>query len=211
MYKPLLAAFVSVLALAAAACSSSTKGSTSAAAMESTDVSEWLEPNALLNGQIELRSNEVEVISSLEDFVRLSDWFQNVGEPAYPKLLEMASSSSKRSREFGLSVIAANGDARMLEPFKARIPVPSRDEVNHRYEYARALLRMGDISGAPYLIEGLEEAGAKKRAMAYNALLESTQNNIPFDASGTEEERAASVAAWRQWYAARSQDPMLRQ
>lgn len=206
--------------LSLGACSSSTKQSTHAATPSPTSRAagaersdeggdDWLEPSPQLASQIEVRSHEVEVISTLEDFVRLSDWFQNVGEPAYPKLLDMAQSRSRRSKEFALSVISAMADPRLLKPFKEQVMLPARENANHRYEYARALLRMGDLQGAPILIEGLEDDEPMKRQLAYKALVRSTRNEIPFDANAPAEERVEAVTAWRDWYEKRTADPML--
>lgn len=196
-----------LLTLAAASCSSTTKGSASARGSDAD--TEWLEPSPALKRDIQLKAMEVEVIQTPDDFVRLSDWFQHVGEPAYPKLLEMVGSGDARARSFAMSVISAMRDPRLLDPFREAVSLDDLRSDNHRYDYARAILSMGDFDGAPILIGGLEDPNPQKRALAYRALGRSTNTGIGFDPHGSEEERAESIAKWRRWWAEVNSDPML--
>ena len=170
----------------------------------------WLEPSPSLARDIELRSMEVSQMAAQDDFVRLSDWFQSVGEPAYPKLLEMAGSTDDRQRTFSLSVIAAQRDPRILAPLLETVPMSSIPKQQHRYEMARALLMLGDKSGVPILIDGLESPSRGARAQSITALNRGTNAGIKYNAAASAEERAESVAAWRQWWSEMEQDTLLQ-
>ena len=140
----------------------------------------------------------------------IRDRFQSVGEPAYPKLLEMAQSTDDTQRTFALSVIAAQRDARLLTPLRESVPMSSLAKQQHRYEMARALLMLGDNSGIPVLIGGLESPSRGARAQSIAALNRGTNAGIPYNAAASEEERAESVAAWRQWWAEMDRDALLK-
>lgn len=186
---------------------SATKGAVSTTQAE--DDGAWLQPSPGLARQIQLRSIEVESAATQDEYVRLSDWFQSVGEPAYPALLDLAGGNSARGRSFALSVIAAMGERRLLEPLREVLPFESLDRAGHRYEYARALVKLGDFSKIPVLIGGLEDENLYTRAVANEALKSATNNAIPFRADGPPEERAQAVAAWREWWSTRSADGLL--
>ena len=196
------------LVLFAVSCSS-TKGAASSDLDAGAEVT-WLEPSPSLARSIENHAMEVSQMSVTDDFVRLSDWFQGVGEPAYPKLLEMAGSSDDNQRTFALSVIAAQRDPRVLGPLREAVPMSSIAKLQHRYEMARALLMLGDNSGVPLLIDGLESPGHRARAQSIRALERGTNAGIEYNAGASDEERAVSVAAWREWWSALDQDQLLQ-
>jgi HEAT repeat protein len=52
----------------------------------------------------------------------------------------------------------------------------------------------------PYFIRFLRDHDARVRGLAANALMVMTRQFIGFKAKGTEEERAASIAQWEQWW-----------
>ena len=194
--------------VAFAASCSSTKGAASSTVDAEAEVA-WLEASPSLARSIELRSVEVSQMSNVDDFVRLSDWFQSTGEPTYPKLLEMAGSSDDSQRTFALSVIAARRDPRLLSPLRNRVPMSSLANQQHRYGMARALLMMGDRQGVPVLIDGLESASRRDRALCIAALNAGTNAGIAYNSAASAEERQVAVAAWRQWYADISDDVLL--
>ncbi len=204
--QPILGA--AAMALAVASCAS-TQGSAPVGAMGNVE-SSFLEASPALARDIEIKALEVSQMRSDDDFIRLSDWFQSVGESAYPKLLEMAQSSDDMQCTFALSVIAARRDARLLEPLREAAPMSSIANQKHRYEMARALLMLGDQSGVPILIDGLESPHPRARAQASKALSRGTNSGIGFNALGTDEERAESVAAWRAWWNGMEQDQLLK-
>lgn len=183
---------------------SSTKGSASTA----PSTVEFVQPSDQLARQIQVKAVEAEFWRTPDDFVRLSDWFYNVGEPAYETLLDMAAGPSHKASELALGVIAVLADQRLAPRLRAEVPVP--EEGSLRLDYGRALLYMGDSEGAGILIAGLEDPSPEKRALAYQALERATNNGIPFSPQASEEERAEQVAVWRRWFAAHSSDPMLQ-
>jgi len=190
------------LALPLGACSGGpTKASTSAVEDASGADGRWLEPSPQLAHQIEVRANEAEFISTLDEFQELAEWFYSVGEPAYPTLLDMAASGSQRIREVGMAVVAMRADQRLLAPFKERVPVPEESEQAARYNYARALLAMNDLAGVPLLIEGLEDTNVVTRRQAHHELTRHLRDTgVPFDPSADPVVRAEQVQAWRDWY-----------
>ncbi len=196
------------LVLLSGSCSS-TKGAAPSGMDAEAEVS-WLEASPSLARDIELHAMEVSQMAVQDDFIRLSDWFQSVGEPAYPKLLEMAGSSDDAQRTFALSVIAAQRDPRLLSPLRERVPMSSIAKQQHRYEMARALLMLGDNSGIPVLIDGLESPSRGARAQSITALNRGTNAGIEYNAAASEQERAASVAAWRQWWSEMDRDMLLQ-
>lgn len=195
------------LVFLASSCSS-TQGAASSSVDAGTEVT-WLEASPSLARDIEVKSLEVSQMTVQDDFIRLSDWFQSVGEPAYPRLLEMAASSNDAERTFALSVIAAQRDPRLLSPLREAVPMSSIAKQQHRYEMARALLMLGDHAGIPILIDGLESPSRGARAQSITALNRGTHAGIPYNAAASDQERAESVAAWRQWWAELDQDDLL--
>ena len=196
-----LTAFLSV----AAACSS-----TKDTASSNAEYGVWTEPTADLARQIEARALQVSVISSPSEYVELSDWFQTVGEPAYPRLLEMIEMGDTRQRSFALSVVSVLRDRRLIAPLKAVMPEAALEMKTHRYEYARALATMGDYEMLPSLIDGLQDEDQFLRALANQTLSEVTNNVVPYSASAPREERQVAVEAWRSWYQTQQEDALLQ-
>ncbi|MFT7171521.1 MAG: hypothetical protein ACI80K_004675, partial [Paracoccaceae bacterium] len=205
--RPVLCA----LALAAVAACSSTKSSvaTDPASDMGTAEMVWLEPTPGLARDIEFRALEVSQMATTDDFVRHSDWFQTVGEPAYTKLLEMVLSPDQKQQAFALSVIAAQRDVRMLQPLRETAPLDSIENEQRRFEMARALLMLGDNSGIPVLLDGLESSSPGIRRLCIAALKRGTNQDLSYHGGDSEEVRAQSVAAWRQWWSEMNQDTLL--
>ncbi|MEM9383165.1 MAG: hypothetical protein AAGB93_24665, partial [Planctomycetota bacterium] len=156
-----LLALTALLSVVAPACSSTKSRSGS-----NGDYGVWTEPTADLARQIELRAMRVSVIASPDEYVELSDWFQSVGEPAYPRLLEMIDTGDMRQRSFALSMMYGLRDRRLVEPLKAVMPAEALEVQGHRYEYARALAAMGDFEMLPELIDGLQDDDRMVRGLA---------------------------------------------
>ncbi len=196
------------LVLLAGSCSS-TKGA-APSSMEAEAEVAWLPASPGLARSIEARSIEVSQMASDDDFVRLSDWFQSVGESAYPKLLDMAASPDGTQKMFALSVIAARRDARLLDPLQEQVPMSSLANQQHRYGMARALLMLGDTSGVPELINGMESPSRRDRALCFAALSAGTNAGIKFNSGASDQERAQSIAKWRQWWSEMDRDELLQ-
>lgn len=191
----------------ATSCASTKASASGDAEVTST---EWVEAAPDLQLQIDTRAMQVAVMASPDEFVELSDWFQGVGEPAYPALLEMIESGEKRERSFALSVVSATADRRLLEPVKEAMPVSALKDEQHSYEYARALARMGDYSELPTLIAGLQDKDRYTRALANETLKEVTNNQIGYSPDASAEERQKAVEAWLAWWEAQQQDVLLQ-
>lgn len=64
---------------------------------------------------------------------------------------------------------------------------------------AELQLRSRETKAVPALIEGLGDQSTLIRLRAYGILCEITRQNLPFDPSGEEVDRAKKIDAWRNW------------
>ena len=76
-------------------------------------------------------------------------------------------------------------------------------------ERARTLMRLGDWSGAPILIEGLRDDELFTRAMCGRTLEDATGEKLGFDPRAEEPERNASAARWESWWKAREAEGLV--
>jgi hypothetical protein len=76
-------------------------------------------------------------------------------------------------------------------------------------ERARTLVRLGDWSEMPVLIEGLADERLFTRSLCSDALQEATHETQGFDARAEAELREKSIARWRQWWLQRSGEGIL--
>ncbi len=201
--RRLLSASLLVLAsLASCATNATTSASFSA--------SEWLEPSPELQRKIDQKEAEVSLCPDQFTWIGLSDWYQSVGEPAYPSLLQMVQYGDMRQRSFSLCVIAAMQDRRLLEPMREALPPASLEAEGTRRESARALAKMGDFSELPVLIEALRDSSPEQFGRAARALETVTNSDIPVSANTTAEEREEIVEAGLQWWENQQRDELLR-
>jgi len=196
---------VSLLTLGALA-SCATNASTSASLSDS----QWLEASPELQRKIDQKEAEVLVCPDQFTWIGLSDWFQSVGEPTYPNLLEMVQYGNTRQRSFSLCVIAAMQDRRLLEPVREVMPAEALASEGIRREYARALAKMGDFSELPVLIEALRDSSPEQFGRAARALETVTNSDIPVSASTSPEKREEIVEAWLEWWNNQQRDALLR-
>jgi HEAT repeat protein len=199
------AALSAVLALAAAACTTTT----SAVRSDSKPRSEWLEPTPQLREQIVDNAKKLPWTHGLER-VELIHWFAQVGEPAYPMLLEMVLDPRKDVAGAALAALGATRDSRLVEPLRA-LEWPKSNEQDLALERARTLLRLGDWQMVPRLIEGLRDERLVTRALCIQALFESTHERLGFDARGEPAEREAAIQKWETWWKEREKDQLLSQ
>ena len=143
-----------------------------------------------------------------EDRVEMIRWFASVGEPAYPTLLELAQDPRRDVAGAALAALGATQDSRLVEHIK-KVSMPKDLPIDLKLERSRTLLRLGDWSGVPELIDGLEHQSTWVRALSARTLWEGTHEKFGYDPQGTEENRAAAVARWRQWWQSR-QDDVIR-
>ena len=166
----------------------------------------WIEPTPQLADKIESNAQRLPWTTGIER-VELIQWFARIGEPAYPKLLEMVSDPRADVAGAALAAIGATRDARLVEPLR-ELPWPDAQHPDVALERARTLLRLGDWSLVPHLIDGLEDDRLMVRALCGQALFEATHERFDFDANAEEAERAAAVGRWRAWWAERQADPL---
>jgi len=195
-----LSLFVSLLC---AACVTSGGRRTSTRA----SVGPWLEPSPHLRMQIEDQVERLPWTSGVER-IELIQWFATVGEPAYPTLLELATDERSHVAGAALAALGATGDSRLVEPMRS-LAWPDAAHDSLRLERARALLRLGDWSMVPILIDGLEAEHLMVRALCGQALYESTRERFGFEPGADEAARAAAVGRWRTWWDARRNDPLI--
>jgi hypothetical protein len=170
------------------------------------DVGPWLEPSPSLQIQIDEQADRLPWTHGVER-IELIRWFATVGEPAYPKLLELAADPRPDVAGSALAALGSTNDSRLVEPIRAltwsyRLPRPVQ------LERARALVRLGDWSEVPTLIEGLEDEDVYVRALCSKTLFDLTRERFGYDPNSTQLEREQAVERWWGWWRARSLDPL---
>jgi HEAT repeat protein len=135
--------------------------------------------------------------------VELIAEFAQLGEPAYPVLLELCQDPRQDVAGDALAALGASGDVRLISVLH-ELPWPSEEDIYRRMERARTLMRLGDHSMAPHLIGGLEHKELFVRASCLQSLEEASGQRFGFVPSGTEAARAESVQRWRAWWTERS-------
>ena len=81
--------------------------------------------------------------------------------------------------------------------------------INRGLHRARALLRLGDWSMIPRLIEGLDHESFMVRTLSLQALKEATHEDFDYHPGETDLVRRFGVVRWEEWWSARSSDPIL--
>ena len=194
----LLVAASSVLLLGCA----STGGSKDTEGSESP----WLAPSPSLRQEIDRQAQRLPWTHGM-DRVEIIHWFASVGEPAYPTLLELAVDPRPDVAGAALASLGATGDARLVKPLQ-ELPWPGQGHSTLALERARTLMRLGDWSMAPSLIEALSSQRLLTRALAIQALSEATNERFGYEADGDPEARAEAIARWRAWWARVQRDPL---
>jgi hypothetical protein len=170
--------------------------------------SPWLQPSPLLAQQIQ---DEAARLPFSHGFDRLEQirWFAGVGEPAYDTLLRLAQDSRDDVAAASLASLGATLDSRLVPYIHALEWSPERVEGDLELERARCLVRLGDWSSMPHLIDGLEDERLFTRSLCLDALREATRETNGFDPRADKSQREKAVAAWRQWWVARSGEGIL--
>lgn len=169
----------------------------------------WLEASPTLQRRIDDEAKRVPYTHGVER-VELIRWFASVGEPAYPKLLELAADSRPDVAIAALAALGATRDSRLVTHL-IKISMPDGpDGTDLRLERARTLLRLGDWSTLPTLIEGLRDERMFTRALCSQALTEATHENFGFDPKVEPAQSAEAVQKWADWWKARSADQLLQ-
>jgi len=198
MLRALLCA--SLLLACATSCTTTDSG-------RKDSVGPWVQPSPGLEQQIRDQAQKLPWSHGIER-VELIQWFASVGEPAYPTLLGLVLDPRPDVAGSALAALGATRDSRLVEALR-ELPWPGVEESDLALERARTLLRLGDWSMVPLLVEGLADERLLIRALCGQALFEATHERQGFDPNAAPEERARSVERWRAWWQARQRDPLL--
>jgi hypothetical protein len=169
----------------------------------------WLDPSPQLRAQIEDKAKRLPWTHGVER-VEMIQWFAGVGEPAYGTLLALARDPRPDVAGAAWASLGATRDSRLVEYLREIPPAKGAEAVDLNLERARTLLRLGDWQSVPALICGLKDDRPITRALCSQALFEATHEKFDFDPRGTPESRELAIARWNEWWAARSQDPLLQ-
>lgn len=186
---------------------SPTRSDRTSAAEKAIATNEWLEPSPALREQIFDNAKKLPWTHGLER-VELIHWFAQVGEPAYPTLLEMVLDARKDVAGSALAALGATRDSRLVDALHA-LPWPSTQDADLSLERARTLLRLGDWEMVPELVDGLRDERIMTRGLCIQALFEATHERYGFDPRAEEPERAEAIKKWEQWWEERRNDPLL--
>lgn len=170
--------------------------------------SPWVQPSPLLAQQIQ---DEAVRLPFSHGFDRLEQirWFAGIGEPAYDTMLRLAQDARDDVAAAALAALGATLDARLVPHVHALEWSPERVQGDLELERARCLVRLGDWSAMPVLIDGLEDERLFTRSLCLDALKEATREANGFDPRAEKSQRDKAVAAWRQWWVARSGEGIL--
>jgi hypothetical protein len=190
-------------ALFLVSCASSTRD-----LRQESSASEWIQATPLLAQQIE---DEALRLPYSHGFDRLEQirWFASVGEPAYPTLLRLAKDPRDDVAAAALAALGATLDARLVKPVHELGWSPERAQGDIGLERARTLVRLGDWSEIPRLVEGLADERLFTRSLCLEALREATRETHGYDPRAEKGEREKAIARWNQWWLQRSGEGIL--
>ncbi len=170
--------------------------------------SEWMQPAPLLAQQIQ---DEAARLPWTHGFERLEQirWFASVGEVAYPTLLLLANDARDDVAAAALAALGATLDARLVPHIRSLEWSAERSAGDLALERARTLLRLGDWSELPVLIDGLRDERLFTRSLCLDALREVTHETHGYDPRAEPGERTKAVARWDEWWLQRSSEGIL--
>jgi HEAT repeat protein len=198
----------SLLLLSACLAACTTTSSNSVRDGSERPDSPWVQPAPLLGQQIQ---DEAARLPFSHGFDRLEQirWFAAIGEPAYDTLLRLALDPRDDVAAAALAALGATLDSRLVPHIHALEWSPARLQGDLELERARCLVRLGDWSSIPNLIDGLEDERLFTRSLCLDALREATRETQGFDPRAEKSQRDKAIAAWRQWWLARSGEGLL--
>ncbi len=199
-----------LLALAALGLLSSACVSSSTGGPQNHQVSDspWVQPSPLLQEQIE---NEIERLPWTKRLQRLEQirWFASVGEPAYEYLLKLIEDENEDVAMSAMASLGATLDSRLVPYIRAAQWDPESANPNLALERSRTLLRLGDWTEIPVLVQGLRSNDRYTRSLSIDALKEVTGEDQGFDPRSAPETREQAVLKWELWWQSRRGDSML--
>ena len=169
--------------------------------------SPWLEPSPGLRQQIEDEAQKLPWTHGRERIEQIH-WFATVGEPAYPKLLQLVQDERPDVSGSALAALGATRDSRLVDSLRK---IQWRDDCPPaiRYERARMFLRLGDWREVPTLIAGLRDESLMIRALCAQALFESTGEHLGYDAKEAALVREEAAVRWETWWKDREHEGIL--
>jgi len=199
---------LTVLLLAGCLAACTTTSSNSVRDGSERSESPWVQAAPLLGQQIQ---DEAARLPFSHGFDRLEQirWFAAIGEPAYDTLLRLALDPRDDVAAAALAALGATLDSRLVPHVHALEWSPERMQGDLELERARCLVRLGDWSAVPQLIDGLEDERLFTRSLCLDALREATRENQGYDPRAEKSQRDKGIAAWRQWWLARSGEGLL--
>jgi hypothetical protein len=168
---------------------------------------EWLEPSPRLRQQIDDQVARLPWTHGVERVEQIN-WFAQVGEPAYPTLLQLCVDPRSDVAASAVAALGATRDSRLVEPLH-QLAWPATTDRALQFEKVRTFVRLGDWRDIGELIAGLEDESVWARSWCLQALREATGDDFGFDPKAEPEARAASVAQWKAWLAAREGEGIL--
>jgi hypothetical protein len=170
--------------------------------------SPWIQAAPLLGQQIQ---DEAARLPFSHGFDRLEQirWFASVGEPAYATLLGLAEDPRDDVAAAALAALGATLDSRLVEHIHKLSWSDERIHGDLGLERARTLVRLGDWSDMPILIQGLKDERLFTRSLCLDALKEATHEANGFDPRAEKDVREKAIARWEQWWLQRTGEGIL--
>ena len=167
----------------------------------------WIAASPILQQQIE---DEAARLPWTHGFERLEQirWFVSVGEPAYGALLDLAQDPRDDVAATALAALGSTLDRRLV-PYLRALPFDESRNPDLQLERARTLVRLGDWSEIPTLIQGLSDDRLYTRSLCDEALREATHEDLGYDPRASEDKRQQAIDRWREWWLARNGEGLL--
>jgi hypothetical protein len=167
--------------------------------------SPWVKAAPLLLQQIE---DEAARIPYSHGFDRLEQirWFASIGEPAYATLLRLATDPRD---DVSAAAMGATLDSRLVPHIQTLAWSEARLNGDLGLERARTLVRLGEWSAMPRLIQGLRDPRLFTRSLCADALEEATHETQNYDPRAEESARERAVVRWEQWWLQRTGEGIL--
>jgi hypothetical protein len=170
----------------------------------------WVEPSPTLQIEIERHAELFPYLQKLQQFQNEILYFVQVGEPAYPVMLDLVENGDEKSAGIALAVLSSTGDVRLV-PYLQKIPWPDKDDTEARYERARCLVSLGDWEPMAILVAGLRDEELWSRALSFKALRQATNQTFDYLPQENDLEiREAAVVRWDEWLGGLDIDPLRK-
>ncbi|PIE22024.1 MAG: hypothetical protein CSA62_14460 [Planctomycetota bacterium] len=186
-------------------------GSSYGTGPDSKDIEElanWYDPGQLMKERIQEHIDQLPYQRG-DELVKNLQWIAQQGEASVPFLLKALKNDKPKMRSNAACALGYLGDRRVLPRLRKHL-----DDNNPmvRFEVARTMIAMGDVTPMNVLIAGLDSDSQYVRYLCISALQESTGKTFGYDhRTKTAAERRASIAQWQGWWEKRNQDEWFQQ